>query len=183
MRRRSSSSHEPYSEAKVRSGARAEGLEHARERGPLDVLHREVVEAAVAADVVDLHDAGVLELGDRERLAPEAIDVGLLEREPGAQDLERHRTAQLAVLRQPDERHAAAAELAHQSVATQHEPGRERHGRARRAGEAGLDHLEAALEPGARGGRDALEEGLLAREPAGGEEVGVLGHQRVELVV
>ena len=63
--------------------------------GPVDVLHDDVVAAAVRvlAGVEDLHDVRVLEARGRERLAAEARDEGLVVGEVLGEQLHGHRAA------------------------------------------------------------------------------------------
>jgi hypothetical protein len=57
----------------------------------------------------------VRHLRDRERFAPEAVDVPRLEREPRPQHLEGHQPVELGVAREPDERHPAPASCSRSS--------------------------------------------------------------------
>ena len=54
--------------------------------------------------------------GGVRRLAPEALDELLVVRVALVQDLDRDTASELAILGQPDVRHAARAELAQQAV-------------------------------------------------------------------
>ena len=83
-------------------------LEHVREVGPLDELHREVQTALDLAGVVDGDDVGMLELGRRARLADEALAELLACGQLRVQQLERDRAPQMHVLRAIDDAHAAA---------------------------------------------------------------------------
>ena len=69
--------------------------EHVIERLALEQLHREV-EPAVgrAAEVVDLDDVLVVDLGDRRRLAPEPLDREVVARQLGVEHLDRDLAAQ-----------------------------------------------------------------------------------------
>ena len=73
--------------------------EHVVERLALEQLHREV-EPAVgrAAEVVDLDDVLVVDLGDRRRLAAEPLDREVIARQLGVQHLDRDLAAQRHVL-------------------------------------------------------------------------------------
>ncbi len=57
------------------------------------------------------------EAGGMCRLAPEPFDELLVARVALVQDLDRHAAPEIGVLRQPDVRHAARAELALEPVA------------------------------------------------------------------
>ena len=97
------------------------GLVHSFvQRAPLEVLHGEVVAAAPLADLVDRHDAGVLQAGGRRRLAPEAGDGGRRDGEVLVQQLERDLPAQRDLFCEVDRAHAAAAELAQDPVVAEH---------------------------------------------------------------
>lgn len=132
---------------------------------------------------MDLHDVRVPEAGHRQRLATEAVDVPLLDRESRAQHLERDRALQLEVARQPHGRHAAAADLAHQLVLAEPAARHRRRVAGRRPGEPGLDHLERALHGGARPVGNAVQPLARIHAAARGDRVGEPGHDAVEVVV
>ena len=75
-------------------------------RASPDVLHDDVVLAAVVAGVVDLHDVRVDELRDRERLATEPRDEAVVVGEVLSEDLHRDRPLEDRVRRAEDRRHS-----------------------------------------------------------------------------
>jgi hypothetical protein len=88
----------------------------------VDVFQREVGAAVVLADLVDVDDVGVLELGGGLGLAAEAgpvVFVGVL---AGADHLQGDRPLQAALPGQVDHAHAAAAEHAQDVVARHRRP-------------------------------------------------------------
>ena len=87
--------------------------------GPLDELHDDVVALGVLvlAGVEDLDDVGVLELGGRERLAPEARDEGLVLGQVLGEQLHRDAALEHRVEREEHGGHAAGAEPAVEPVA------------------------------------------------------------------
>jgi hypothetical protein len=172
----------------IRRRALAHGLgrEHGvdlREIAPVDELHRDEVPAQILAHRVHLDDVRVLEPSDRQRLALEAIDVPALHRETGAQDLERDAPPELLLLRDVDDRHPAASELAFDLEPAEHGARTEHARRAGRGCDARVDHLEAARQRGAVFRGHLLEQVGGVRRLSMGEVVGVLGHEPVEEVV
>src|SRR6185369_12896727 len=85
-------------------------LQDLRPRTALDVLHDDVVAAAVDAGVVDLDDVRVDQPRHRQRLAFEAGDEALVVVQVLGEDLDRHRALEDAVGRLVDARHPAGAE-------------------------------------------------------------------------
>jgi hypothetical protein len=76
----------------------------------LDVLEDDERLAAVVAAIDHGHDARVRELGDRARLAAEALDVVVVVRVLIVQDLQRDDALERAVARSVDARHPAGAD-------------------------------------------------------------------------
>ncbi|MGC4121656.1 MAG: hypothetical protein QM765_45170 [Myxococcales bacterium] len=93
-------------------------LEPVAERAALDVLHGHERAAALAADVVDHHHIGVLELRRGARLGQQRGEL-LLGGVLAVQDLDGHAAVELRVVRAQDEAHAAPAQLVEQDVAPQ----------------------------------------------------------------
>ena len=60
-----------------------------RQALPLDEAHREIMLALVLADLVDRHDARMVEVGRRLGLGVEPLDVGLVGKLAGEDHLER----------------------------------------------------------------------------------------------
>ncbi len=85
----------------------------------LDELHRVVGHLAVAADLVDRHDVGVVQPRRRLRLAAEPFQGQAVFRNLAGQDLERHLAAQADLLGLVDHPHAAPADLAEDAVIAQ----------------------------------------------------------------
>src|SRR3990172_8056591 len=63
------------------------------------------------SNVVNLHDAVVLQSGDRFGFAAKAVQSFGVGMDPGENHLQRHRPLQLAVLGQVDHTHSATADL------------------------------------------------------------------------
>ena len=83
----------------------------------LDVLHGEERPAVVRADVVDLHDVGVDQAGDRAGLPAETGQLlGAAER-PVQNHFQGDHPIQAALVRPVDDAHAAAAQLAQDLIA------------------------------------------------------------------
>ena len=84
---------------------------------PLDEFERQVRPPFVLADLVDLHDMGMLEAGDRLRLAPEAVELsgrGVGTRE---QHLEGDQAVQPELPGLVDDPHSAPAQLGEDFIA------------------------------------------------------------------
>ncbi len=92
-------------------------LDQVLQRGAVDVLHGDEVGVAEDTAVEDPDHVRVLEPGRRLRLALEALDELLVLREAVVQDLDRHVAVELGVLREPDVRHPARADLPIEPVA------------------------------------------------------------------
>ncbi len=82
-----------------------------REVVPLDELHRKVIGARELADGEHRHDARMLELRDRARLAQEALDLARRQGQARRQHLDRHASAERALPGLEDHAHAAASDL------------------------------------------------------------------------
>ena len=89
-------------------------FEDALERAALDELHHEVLQPARGLHRVHGHDVRMIELGDRARLAPEALHVtgggrvvGLL-----GEHLDRDLAVELDIAAEEDGREPSAAEFA-----------------------------------------------------------------------
>ena len=93
----------------------------ARQRLAVDELHRQELLALVLADVEHARDVAVLDPARQLHLAAKPLErvVG----QPGAQHLERDALVELGVERLVDAAHAAAAEPAHDAIATGDELG------------------------------------------------------------
>ncbi len=76
-----------------------------------DVVHRQRERAVDLGERVHRHDRRVPHLRRRRRLAAEALDVPLAERQAAGHDLERDAPVQRPLVREVDHAHAAAAEL------------------------------------------------------------------------
>ena len=85
-------------------------LDFLSEVATLNELHREVRPAGHVANVVDLHDVGVAQAGDRLRLAQEALQLYRPGAGVGQQHLQGDRAVEAQVPRPVDDAHAAAAE-------------------------------------------------------------------------
>ena len=103
-----------------------------RERLPLEVLHDEVPEPLVLAEVQDAHDVAVVEPRRRLRLALEALRVARRVRDVLVHELDRDRHVEREVLALVDLAHAADPEAVIEAVAP-----REREADARLPGDAG----------------------------------------------
>ena len=79
---------------------------------PLDEAHREVMLALVLADLVDRHDARMVEVGGRLGLGVEPLDVGLVGELAGEDHLERDGPVEAHLPGLEDDAHAAAGDLA-----------------------------------------------------------------------
>ena len=110
-------------------------LEHARDlrhrqppdrraqRAPLDVLHRDVRDAVLLEVIVDGHDVRMIERARDAGLAHEPLRRPLAPA-GSAEFLERDVSVQVQLPREIDDRHAAAAELLEDLVATDPSAGR-----------------------------------------------------------
>ena len=96
---------------------RALGAEDLRQGAPVDVLHDDEVGAVGLAPVVDADDVGVVEVGGRRGLPPEALHEGGVGGELGEQDLHGDGPVEQLVAGEEHLGHAAAAEPAVQLVA------------------------------------------------------------------
>ena len=82
----------------------------------LDEPHAEVMLPVVLADLVDRHDAGMVEVGGGLGLGVEPLDVGVVGELAGEDHLEGHGAVQADLPRLVDDPHAAAGDLAEQLV-------------------------------------------------------------------
>ena len=73
-------------------------LQAVRERLPLEQLHHQEVRVALVPDVEERADVGVVERGDRLRLALEALAPLLVLGEAGGEDLDRDAAVEARVL-------------------------------------------------------------------------------------
>jgi hypothetical protein len=87
-----------------------------RQRGAAHVPHHEVPEPADLPEAVERDDAGVRELGDGARLAPEPLAARARLGQVGAQDLDRDGAVERALPREVHRAHAAAPERPHDVV-------------------------------------------------------------------
>ena len=78
----------------------------------LDEAHREIMLALVLADLVDRHDARMVEVGGGLGLGVEPLDVGLVGELAGEDHLERDRPVEAHLPGLEDDAHAAAGDLA-----------------------------------------------------------------------
>ena len=81
-----------------------------RQRLAVEILHDEVVDRLVTADIVDGTDVRMRERGNRPRLALESRAAIRIGRQVGRQHLHRHRAIEPRVARFVDLAHAARAE-------------------------------------------------------------------------
>ena len=117
-------------------------LEPLLEGHPLDVVHHQEEVLAVGVDVVDLDDVGMGEAGEPVGLAEEATAATLEAPRATAaavQQLERHLSAELAVMGQVDGSHAAGADVLLDYVAA--DPRRHRHLAEEVAAEVGAERV------------------------------------------
>ena len=88
----------------ARKWSRAEAV---LERVALEVLHDQVIEPVVVADVEQRADMRLRQTRDDARLLLEALAAFRIGRDVGGQDLQRHHAAQACVARAIDLSHAA----------------------------------------------------------------------------
>ena len=97
------------------------------QRLALDVLEDDVGRALVLAGVDHRHDVRVVQLRDRARLAPEALQLVGVVRDVAVHELDRDPALECRVERPVDARHAARADLLVQAVALADERADHRH--------------------------------------------------------
>ena len=97
-------------------------FEDAVERTPVDILHRDEVQAVLLAHVIDRHDAGVAQARRRARLTGEALDELGIHTELYGQYLDRDRALEQRVYGAVDAGHAPAPDLGPDLVAAQPTP-------------------------------------------------------------
>ena len=90
--------------------------QHLLEVPPADQLHREVAPAFMLPDLVDRHDVGMIELGDRLHLVLESPQLVLRRQCSRPDHLERHWPVEADLAGRINDAHTAAAQLAHQLV-------------------------------------------------------------------
>jgi hypothetical protein len=106
---------------------RSRSRRHARS-SPRSSHHDEGLGLGADAEIEDLDQVRVIELGEAARLLLEALPSRERARAVGVQHLDGHLAAEGAVPRQPDAPHSAGAELAlEQQVVGEHLSGLERH--------------------------------------------------------
>ena len=163
------------------------------QRLPLDVLHRVIVDAALAADGIDRDDVGVVQLRRSLGLDVEASQLPGIDRRGQGQDLQGHPAPQRLLFGLVDDPHAAASDLADDPVIAEEGPGP---GDGRVVAEFGhpprqLHHLQAAAQlrgdrrvlgqqPVGVGGPAGLQVGEVVVEDPG--HFGVLGGRGVRTV-
>ena len=111
--------------------ARTDGAQDLGERGAVDVLHREQVDAPVLREVEHLDEVRVVELAARARLVREHVDVERILLVLGQERLQHDGLREAAVaarLREPHLAHAAVAEAVDETVFADGVPGLHRRG-------------------------------------------------------
>jgi hypothetical protein len=146
----------------LRGGARR--LRHAVEvlgqAAAVEVLQREERETVVLADLVDLHNVGMVQPGHRLGLGAEAGQVFRLGLGAGQDHLQGDEALELRLPRLVDHAHAAAAEQAQHLIARHDRQRRGRSGRRRRP-------CQGAIHPRRVQGRKAIEIVCRLRLPTG----------------
>ena len=84
-----------------------------------DALEHQEVHPVLGVEVVDGDDIGVVELGERQRLAAEALPRHLVGQRAGRQQLERDVALQALVMGGVDDAHAARADLLEHAIMAQ----------------------------------------------------------------
>ena len=113
---------------RVIDGKARRSVQPIRERLAFEMLEDQVVELAVAADVVDRADVRVVQRGDRPRLVLEAQPRFRVGRERAGQHLDGDRAIEPGVARAVDLAHSARAERGDDFVGTETGARVERHG-------------------------------------------------------
>ena len=108
---------------------RALVVEHLAQREARHVLHDDGLVAVLADGVVDRHDPRVVDAGDGDRLAAEAVDEHVVGGQIGVEQLDRDLAVEHLVGAQPDLRHPADREAPVEAVAIGEAPGAHRWGR------------------------------------------------------
>ncbi len=96
----------------------------------VEVLHHEEVDVAVAPDVVQRADVGVVEVGDRASLAFETFAMARIAGEVMTYDFDRYGAVEARVDRFPYHAHPSLADLLDQAVVLELLAGFESYGRA-----------------------------------------------------
>ena len=99
-----------------------------RERLAFEILENQIVELAVAADVVDRADVGIVQRGNRARFVLEALPRFRIGRERAGEHLDGHGAIEPRVARAVDLAHAARAKRGDDFVGTETRACFERHG-------------------------------------------------------
>ena len=97
------------------------------QRFAFEMLHDEVIEASIVADVVDAADVRVLQTGDGFRLAIELLAHLGADASDGNHDLDRDRSIEAVIVCAIHLTHAARAEQFHDFVRPETGAGLERH--------------------------------------------------------
>ncbi len=86
------------------------------QRLPVHVLHDDIDQAALLADLVDGHGVGVVQLGRQAGLAEEPLEAIGVVRKAGRQGLDGHVAVQAGIVGQPDLAHAPFTQPAKERV-------------------------------------------------------------------
>src|SRR4029079_11378523 len=89
-----------------------------QDRAAAEIFHRDVVVLAGAADIVDADDVAMMQLRDDLRFAQEALAEIRIGEQRRRHDLQRNLAIDRFLHREIDGRHAASAELAPETVAS-----------------------------------------------------------------
>ena len=109
-------------------GSRRRSVQPVRERLAFEILEHQVVELAVAADVVDGADVRIVQRGNRARFLLEALPRFRIRRERAGEHLDGDRAIEPRVARAVDLAHAARANRGDDFVGTKTRARLERHG-------------------------------------------------------
>ncbi len=112
----------------------------------LHQLHREVVLAVVAADFVDGHDVGVVQVGGGLGLLAKAGHIGRAGELTAQDHLERHNAIERDLPRPVHDAHAAAGDLLQKLIIAEVANGRARAGAARATGTNGFQVGQLLLD-------------------------------------
>ena len=97
-------------------GRERAAVQYPVQRFPLDILHDDEIEAALAAELMDLGDVGITERGSEPRLVEEHAPTVLVAGDIGRQHLDRDDSTEDHVLGLPHHTHSALADLLGESV-------------------------------------------------------------------
>ncbi len=106
-------------------------LQAVGERFPLEQLHHQEVRVALVPDVEQRADVGMVERGDRLRLALETLAALVVLREAGGEDLDRDAAVEAGVLPPPHLAHPAGADRGGELVRPEPRAGLGGHGLAK----------------------------------------------------